>query len=151
MTPEQVSAVQTSWKQVLPYAQSTSELFYHKLFDLDPALRQRFHGNLKHHGRALFEHLSRLITHLDGINSGQDTPPTAPDDEFTLRGQTYDSIGAALLWTLRAALGERFDAALAHAWTSAYTRIAPALVQACRPELTNSDDGNGPESARSSA
>ena len=42
MTPEKISLVQSNWAAVEPIAPQAADLFYTKLFELDPALRKLF-------------------------------------------------------------------------------------------------------------
>lgn len=44
MTPRQIELVQASWRRVLPIAEDAAQLFYARLFELDPTLRELFHG-----------------------------------------------------------------------------------------------------------
>jgi hypothetical protein len=53
MTPEQRLLVQESCAQVVPIADIAAELFYARLFELDPSLRGLFHGNVREQGRKL--------------------------------------------------------------------------------------------------
>ena len=45
MTPKQIVLVQESFK-VLPAADVAAALFYGRLFELDPSLRDMFHGDM---------------------------------------------------------------------------------------------------------
>jgi hypothetical protein len=40
MTPQQVALIQESWRKVLPISDTAAELFYSRLFTLDPTLKQ---------------------------------------------------------------------------------------------------------------
>ena len=42
MTPDQTKIVQSTWAQVVPIADTAAQLFYGKLFELDPSLRPLF-------------------------------------------------------------------------------------------------------------
>ncbi len=42
MTPEQVELVKSTWKMVLPIADTAADLFYGRLFELDPKARTLF-------------------------------------------------------------------------------------------------------------
>jgi hypothetical protein len=42
MTNEEILLVQTSWRRVLPIKDAAAELFYHRLFGMDPTLRELF-------------------------------------------------------------------------------------------------------------
>ena len=39
MTPQQISLVTASWQKVMPISDTAAELFYGKLFEMDPALK----------------------------------------------------------------------------------------------------------------
>jgi hypothetical protein len=39
MTPEQLVLVKESWAKVVPISETAAELFYGKLFELDPELK----------------------------------------------------------------------------------------------------------------
>ena len=53
MTPRQVELVQSSWSAVEPIADAAAEMFYSKLFALDPSLRALFRGDMQEQGRKL--------------------------------------------------------------------------------------------------
>jgi hypothetical protein len=40
MTLEEISLVQSTWAKVVPIKETAAELFYGKLFELDPALKR---------------------------------------------------------------------------------------------------------------
>ena len=50
MTPEQKELVKSSWLKVAPIADTAAELFYGKLFELDPAVKSLFKGNMQQQG-----------------------------------------------------------------------------------------------------
>lgn len=47
MTPEQIALVQDSFKSVAPIKETAAELFYGRLFELDPNLKELFKGDMK--------------------------------------------------------------------------------------------------------
>jgi hypothetical protein len=46
MTPEQIELVQRTWRAVLPVGDTAAELFYGKLFSLDPEVRRLFKNDM---------------------------------------------------------------------------------------------------------
>ena len=46
MTPQQISLVTASWQKVMPISDTAAELFYGKLFEMDPALKPLFKGDM---------------------------------------------------------------------------------------------------------
>lgn len=49
MTPQQIELVKVSWQGVITIQDNAVELFYGKLFEMDPALRRLFY---RRHDRA---------------------------------------------------------------------------------------------------
>ena len=71
MTPQQIALIQTSFGAVLPIAGVAAELFYERLFQLDPTLRPLFRGDLKEQGRKL---MSTLHLVVDGLERSDEPP-----------------------------------------------------------------------------
>ena len=62
MTNEQIKLVHDSFRQVAPIA---GQLFYARLFELDPRLELLFKGNLSEQGRKLMQMLGLAVNSLD--------------------------------------------------------------------------------------
>jgi len=65
MTDEQIRLVQDSFRQVAPIAETAAQLFYARLFELDPDLELLFKGNLSEQGRKLMQMLGLAVNSLD--------------------------------------------------------------------------------------
>jgi hemoglobin-like flavoprotein len=132
MTPENIALVKSSWQQVLPIQKAAAELFYGRLFELDPSLRPLFRGDMTEQGRKLLTMINTVIMSLDNL-----TPLLGAVEDLGRRhvgyGVTeahYDTVGSALLWTLGKGLGEQFTPPVEAAWTEAYTTLASVMKQA---------------------
>jgi hemoglobin-like flavoprotein len=126
MNSEQIKLVQSTFESVRPIAATAAELFYGRLFELDPSLRPLFKGDIVHQGRMLMSMLSAAVsqlTRLDGL-----VPIVrklgARHVAYGVRDHHYATVGAALLWTLEQGLGEKFTLHVREAWTAAYTLLA---------------------------
>lgn len=64
MTPQQVAMVQTSFDQVKPIAVTAAELFYKRLFELDPSLRSLFKGDMQRQGMMLMNMVGTAVSGL---------------------------------------------------------------------------------------
>lgn len=129
MTPEQIALVQASWQDVMPIRVKAAELFYGKLFELDPALKPLFKGDMKQQGSKLMQMLNTVVQGLDRLN---ELLPAVRDlalrhVDYGVKDSDYDTVGQALLWTLEAGLGEAYTPAVAEAWSTAYTALADAM------------------------
>ncbi len=132
MTPEQVTLVQTSWQKVVPIKDKAAELFYAKLFELDPALKPLFKGDIAEQGRKLMAMINTVVNKLDDLG---DIVPAVQDlgkrhVGYGVKDSHYDTVAASLLWTLGAGLGDAFTSEVEAAWTDAYTILANAMKEA---------------------
>ena len=132
MNREHITLVQRSLKQVEPIAEVAAALFYDRLFDLDPALRPLFKGDMKEQGHKLMQTLSIVVT---GLSRLETILPAVQDlgrrhVHYGVQDAHYDTVGAALLWTLEQGLGEAFTPDVADAWATAYGLLAGAMKEA---------------------
>ena len=133
MTPAQIALVQASFAKVVPIRDVAADLFYNRLFEIDPATRPLFaRADMAEQGRKL---MAMLATVVSGLSRPEDVVPAAQalarrHVGYGVRQAHYDSVGRALLWTLGQGLGEDFTAEVEEAWTAAYTLLSGVMVQA---------------------
>lgn len=141
MTGEQIALVRGSFEKVLPIADAAAALFYARLFDLDPKLESLFKGDIVEQGRKLMQMLGVAVKSLDRLE--QILPAVqalgARHVGYGVRDKDYDTVGRALIWTLRKGLGDDFTREVESAWVEVYTTLAGAMKAAAaavpRPEL----------------
>jgi hemoglobin-like flavoprotein len=107
MNSKQMELVRQTCKEVAPIADSAADLFYTKLFQIDPTLRPVFALQLDERGR-------RLMQMVEAAAGALDRPATlAPalaelgsrQVAFTTADHRYETVGAALILTFRQGLG----------------------------------------------
>ncbi len=129
MTPNQITLVQDSFQLVAPIADTASELFYTRLFELDPSVRPLFPTDIADQRRKLMQTLSVVIgslRYLDGI---------APSIHalgrrhaaYGVKPEHFDTIGSALLWTLAQGLGPAFTPEVESAWAAVYSLLSDTM------------------------
>ena len=132
MTPEQIKLVQDSWAKVVPIQETAAELFYGKLFELDPSVRSMFKGDMKEQGRKLMAILNTAVNSLNYL----DTVVPAIQDMgkrhvgYGVKDEHYDTVGEALIWTLGAGLKDDFTEDTKVAWVTVYTLVADTMKDA---------------------
>lgn len=132
MTPEQIKLVQDSWAKVVPISETAAELFYGKLFELDPSVRSMFKGDMKEQGRKLMAILNTAVNALEKL----DTIVPAVQDMgkrhvgYGVKDEHYDTVGEALIWTLGAGLKDDFTDDTRDAWIEVYTLVANTMKNA---------------------
>lgn len=132
MTPEQITLVKTTWSQVVPIKDKAAELFYAKLFELDPAVKPLFKTGTVEQGKKLMMSINTVVNSLDKIEA---MVPIIQDMGrrhvgYGVKPQHYDTVGEALLWTLDTGLGPAFTPEVKEAWASAYTLLATVMKEA---------------------
>jgi hemoglobin-like flavoprotein len=137
MNPEQIMLVQTSFVLVMPIADTAAALFYQRLFELDPSLRPMFRGDIQEQGRKL---MSMLKIAVNGLTRLDQLVPAVQElgrrhARYGVRDEHYDTVAAALLWTLRQGLGVAFTAEVEQAWVAAYTLLAGTMKAAAAEVL----------------
>lgn len=134
MTPEQKNLVRTTWAQVVPIKEKAAELFYGKLFELDPSVKPMFKNDIAEQGKKLMMSINTVVNSLDRL---EPMVPVLQDmgrrhKGYGVQDQHYATVGAALLWTLEAGLGPAFTPEVKTAWTEAYTVIATVMQDAAK-------------------
>ena len=132
MDSEQKLLVQTSFQAVLAIADTAAQLFYARLFELDPKLQPLFKGDMATQRRKLMTTLEVAVRGLDRLDQ------IVPSLQALGRGHVkygvedahYDTVGAALIWTLEKGLGEAFTPAVKDAWVAVYTLLAGVMKDA---------------------
>ena len=97
------------WQKVTPIAETAAELFYNRLVETDDSARQLFEGvDMKEQGRKLMEMIGIAVAGLDDIASLVPALHDLGEQHvgFGVKGPHFDSVGAALLWTLGQGLGD---------------------------------------------
>jgi len=92
------------------------------LFELDPDLELLFKGNLTEQGRKLMQMLGLAVSSLDRMEQLLPVVRSLGTRHvgYGVRDKDYDTVGRALLWTLRKGLGEAFTPDVEGAWSNVY-------------------------------
>ena len=135
MTPEQKTLVKDTWSKVVPIADTAATMFYNRLFEIDASTRALFRTvDMAEQRRKLVQALATVINGLDNL------APLVPVLEnlgrshvrYGVTDKHYDSVGAALLWTLEQGLKDVWTPAVKDAWTAAYGAVAGVMLGAAR-------------------
>ncbi|MHB8577736.1 MAG: globin family protein [Dehalococcoidia bacterium] len=129
MTPEQIILVQGSFAKVAPISEVAADLFYNRLFQLDPGVRALFKDDLARQKRALMTMLRVVVA---GLYRPSEIIPGVQalgrrHSTCSVVDANYDTVGAALLWTLEQGLGEGFTPVVRDAWVAAYGLLSTTM------------------------
>lgn len=132
MTPRQIELVKTSFAKIAPLKEQAAELFYCRLFELDPSLRLMFRSDMTEQKQKLMVAIAMVVANLDCLET---ILPQAQEmgrrhRTYGVQKRHYAVVGEALLWTLEIGLGSGWNKELAEAWGAAYTALAAAMIEA---------------------
>jgi len=132
MTPTQVALVKSSWEKVIPISDKAAVLFYGKLFGLDPSLKPLFKGDMEEQGKKLMRMIGTAVNGLDRL---EEIVPAVQElgvrhIAYGVKAEHYDTVGAALLYTLEAGLGDMFTDDVKEAWITVYGILADTMKAA---------------------
>jgi hemoglobin-like flavoprotein len=129
MTPRQRQLVKRSWRQVGDDAPRLAELFYSRLFEMAPPLRQLFQGDLKLQQQRLATMMDTLAADIDRV---EELRPVLHDlgtrhARYGVTDAQYELFGDALMWAFQRVLWSDFTPDVEEAWRAAYRLMAEAM------------------------
>jgi len=132
MTPKQIKLVQVSWALVKPISDKAAELFYRRLFELNPAYRELFPGDMAEQGRKLMVMINTAVNSLNNLEAVIPAVEAMGQRHtaYGVKDEDYDVVGEALLWTLGAGLGDAFTDDVKEAWADTYGLLATTMKHA---------------------
>lgn len=135
MTAEHAHIVQSTWRAVLPVGDTFAELFYGRLFAVDPDLRKLFRNDMVEQGRNLTAMLSvaaanvgkpeKIMVALRQLGRRHVAYGVKPKD--------FETVEDALLFALEHALIDVFTPEVKAAWQAAYTLLSSEMLTAVTP------------------
>ena len=131
MTPRQIEIVKMSFAKILPFKEQAAELFYCRLFELDPSLRLMFKSDMTEQKQKLMVALALVVSNLEKPDN---LMPSARElgkrhKSYGVQPRHYDVFGDAMLWTLEIALGASWDKEMAASWKATYDLLAAAMIE----------------------
>ena len=137
LTNTQKVLVQESFAAVAPIADDAAVLFYRRLFELDPSLERMFKGDMTEQRRKLMQMLTAAVKGLDRLDQ---LVPVVEElgrrhAGYHVQDAHYDTVGAALLWTLEKGLGDAFTPDVKDAWVAVYGLLAGTMKNAAKGSM----------------
>jgi hemoglobin-like flavoprotein len=141
LTDSEKAAIRSSWRLVIPIAETAADLFYRRLFELKPEYRQLFSMDMASQKRKLLHMLAFVVKSLD-YREADWKNDVSPDEDmmlvvlalgrrhselYKIPPESYDVVAEALIWTLHFGLGEAFTPEVQAAWVHIYTLLARTM------------------------
>jgi hemoglobin-like flavoprotein len=132
LTPHQVVLVQSTFRTIQPMTATAAELFYKRLFEIEPATATLFKGDMNQQGRKFMQVLAAAVGSLSSMST---LVPIVQrlglrHAAYGIRAEHYDSVQQALLWTLALILQDEYTDEVRSAWATAYAMLAGVMKEA---------------------
>jgi hemoglobin-like flavoprotein len=107
-----------------------AELFYGRLFEIAPEVRQFFRHDMRKQGQKLMMTLALVVGNLKNLSAIMPAVKTLAvrHVDYGVVPAHYNHVGEALIWTLQRGLGEAFTSETKAAWLSAYNALASIMI-----------------------
>lgn len=130
LTSKQIELVENSWDHVLLHFQEAGAVFYKKLFEIDPALRQLFKGEIHEQSQKFVAMITLVVRKLNNADKifADVKALGVRHHKNSVKPEHYASMAVALLWTLENALGKGWSSEVKDAWTAVYTALAKTMI-----------------------
>jgi len=121
--------IRLSWSKVMASPQIGSDLFYGRLFEINPEVRGLFSGDMVAQGQKLVETINTVVDNLDADLSDTVLKLGLRHQGYNVVENDYAKVGGALIWMLEAMVGSDFDEPTKAAWGSAYGQLSETMLQ----------------------
>lgn len=133
MTPETERLIRESWAALQPVSDTTVASFYAHLFESNPELAPLFQAtDMVEQRRKFAAMMSEIVRVLDqpAVLVGEVADSGRRHVGYGVSHDDYAAVGAALLWALSEALGERWTPDVSAVWREAYELLAAVMRRA---------------------
>jgi hemoglobin-like flavoprotein len=133
--------VQESWSKAMRDSDRLAEVFYGKMFELDPKLERLFaNASMLEQGRKLTQMVTVVIGDIETLQAL--TPAVralgARHVDYGVTDQQYDTVEQAILWALGQVLGPEYTPETEAAWKAMYEMMANTMKAGARAVRTGS-------------
>ena len=150
LTDAEKRLLKDTWRLVVPIMETASDLFYRRLFELQPGYRALFPPDMTAQKRKLMVTLAFVVKSADWAADAWAEDVSQEDDLFLvvlalgrrhgmlykIPEDAYPVVGDALLWTLGMGLGQAFTDEARAVWTKLYGQLASIMVMGTRQGAT---------------
>jgi hemoglobin-like flavoprotein len=134
MRLDKIALVKATFDTLGSNANAAAELFYRRLFELDPSLKPMFTNDPAGQAAKFMATLRLAVTGLDQPERiiGEVKRLGREHVGYGVHSEHYHTAGQALMWALAQSLGSDFTPEVEAAWNEAYTLVAGLMEESAR-------------------
>jgi hemoglobin-like flavoprotein len=135
-TPTQIKLVEQSFARLVPIADIAANIFYARLFQVAPDLRETLFRQVDMDGQRK-KLIQVLALTVKSLRQPEALLPVLRDlgrrhVRYGVRDEHYDTMGRAFLWTVERTVGGAFTPEVREAWRSVYALVADTMKAGAR-------------------
>lgn len=132
LSDDQLHLIEESFFLIDAMSDQAADLFYQRLFEVDPSLVSSFSGDLTDLKLRFITALKNLVT---GVRKPDQLPHFANDfgrlhADYGVTDEHYVHFAEALMWMLDQLLGDELTEEMRRAWTGLYSFVVTSLIEA---------------------
>ena len=131
LTTAQIELIRDSFHRLQPDVETASALFYARLFEIAPVLREMFRSDMAGQGMRFMSTLGVILDHFDDPQALRPYLERLAQGHaaYGVKPEHFRPMGQALIRTMRETLGEKFPEGADAAWEAAYDHLAHEMVR----------------------
>lgn len=134
LTDDQKVIIKATFETLLIKHQEVSSLFYQRLFEVAPQVRDLFPADISAQERKLIATLKIVVDSLDNFDSLLATVEDLGRGhvQYGVQEEHYSYVAEALMWTLEHVLDGDMTDDVREAWTQLYSFLSGVMIEASR-------------------
>jgi len=130
--PDQVLIVQETYLTFATNAQRAGKLFYERLFEIDPALRPLFKGDIDAQAVKLMQMVGTAVSALrkPSLLNHAVSELGKRHVNYGVKAEHYNTVGEALLYAIKTQLKDKYTPDVESAWRAVYGELARISIEA---------------------
>jgi hemoglobin-like flavoprotein len=132
VTARQKLLVRNSWELMRPIAIHVADLFYDRLYELDPSLEELFPDDASVQRPRFMTAVATAVSGLDDVEGMRALLQDLGRRNVSegIRPGHYVTFGKALLWTFEQTLADAFTPPVKEAWAALHAFVSAVMLQA---------------------
>lgn len=105
-------------------------MFYNRLFEVAPELRQLFNVDIKEQSLKFMYMITYIVRKLDKLDTVVEeiNALARRHNRYGARAEHYPVIGECLIYTIKTGIGDRWNKDMEDAWIAVYEVLSKAMI-----------------------